>query len=337
MKYYEASFYQNESGKKVRCNLCAHHCLIQDGCLGFCRVRQNQGGKLVSLNYGRLIASHTDPIEKKPLYHFLPGSKAYSIATPGCNLRCEWCQNWEISQADCGPTLGIIPDTTPESVVNAALRSRSASIAYTYTEPTIFYEFARDTALLAKEQGLKNLFVTNGMMTTAVIEELALWLDAANVDIKAFTEEAYWKYTGGRLSAVLECCQQLKQRGVWLEVTTLIVPGINDDEAQLTSLTEYIAGKLGQETPWHLSRYFPQYRSRAAATSLQSLENAEQIGRKAGLKFIYPGNVHAETVTKCPQCGTDIIHRLDYRLQTNRIKKGRCPQCWAEIPGVWEE
>ncbi len=331
----EASFYQFLEDQKVQCELCAHRCLIRPGRRGICHVRENQAGRLVSLNYGRLIAEHVDPIEKKPLYHFLPGSKAFSIAAPGCNLRCEWCQNWQISQAGAEVRFDRLPYVAPQAVVEDALRTGCRSIAYTYTEPTVFYEYTRDVARLAKSAGLKNIYVTNGYMTAEALIEITEWLDAANVDIKAFSPDVYRKMTGADLGPVLESCRALKKQGVWLEVTTLLVTGINDDRPQLEALADFISTELGTETPWHLSRYFPQYKSKAPMTSSRSLAMAEEIGRKKGLKFIYPGNVHASVETRCLSCDRVVLVRDDYELLENKLVEGCCPYCDSKIAGVF--
>lgn len=331
----EAAFYEIQNENTVQCLLCAHECVIQPGRRGICKVRENQDGKLVSLNYGRLIVTNVDPIEKKPLYHFLPGSRAFSVAAPGCNLRCDWCQNWEISQADARFDYRRLPITQPEAVVRQAIETGCDSIAYTYTEPTVFYEFTRDTAILAKQTGLKNVYVSNGYMSREVIVEMGSWLDAANIDIKGFSEDAYRKFAGAHLEPVLQSCRGLRKAGVWLEITTLLVPGVNDDEVQLRGLAEFIAGELGVETPWHLSRYFPQYRATAPVTPISRMELAETIGREAGLQFVYPGNIHGRVDTDCPSCGHKLISRQDYDLWEFEIFNGSCPVCKTKIAGVW--
>lgn len=331
----EAAFYETQNENTVQCCLCAHECVIQPGRRGICKVRENQDGKLISLNYGRLIAANVDPIEKKPLYHYMPGSQAFSIAAPGCNLRCDWCQNWQISQADARFDYNRLPITQPEAIVRQALETGCASIAYTYTEPTVFYEFTRDTAVLAKEAGLRNIYVSNGYMSQTVITEMIAWLDAANIDLKAFSDGVYHKLTGAHLEPVLESCRALRKAGVWLEITTLLIPGVNDDETQLREMASFVAEELGPDTPWHLSRYFPQYRSTAPVTPLSSLELAEQIGREVGLHFIYPGNLHGRVETRCPSCGHTLISRQDYDLQKFDIVNGACPSCQTKIAGVW--
>lgn len=334
-KMVEASFYERRDEKAVQCFLCAHQCVIQNEHLGVCKVRKNQGRRLQSLNYGRLIAAHADPVEKKPLYHFLPGTKTFSIAAPGCNFRCDWCQNWEISQVDPLHDYARMPVTMPKTVIEQAINAGCESIAYTYTEPTVFYEFTRETAKLAKTAGLKNIYVSNGYMSKQVLAEMAEWLDAANIDIKAFSDSVYRTYTGAHLRPVLDACRELRKAGVWLEITTLLVPGVNDDEQQLKGLAEFIVNDLGAETPWHLSRYFPQYHSHAPVTPVARFELAESIGKTAGLKFIYRGNVGSSVGTYCPNCGHQLLVRNGYELYLMDLVAGDCPVCQTKIAGVW--
>lgn len=335
-KDYEALLYEKLADNKVRCQLCAHHCLIADGKRGICRVRENKAGVLYSIIYGKLIAAHVDPIEKKPMFHFYPGSRSFSIASPGCNFDCQWCQNWEISQGDSAAAAARCPYTPPQDVVSAAKREGCQSISYTYTEPTVFFEFTQDVGILAREVGLKNVYVSNGYMSPQTIALLARWLDAANVDIKAFSDEVYRKHIGARLQPVLDACSLLKQAGVWLEITTLLIPGLNDDEAQIRGLTRYIARELGAETPWHVSRFFPRYKyQNADATSLGSIEKAMEIGKAEGLRYVYAGNIAGSADTYCPQCGAVLIKRTGMSTLSSRVShKGACPVCGARIAGV---
>ena len=335
-KDYEALLYEKLADNKVRCQLCAHHCLIADGKRGICRVRENKAGVLYSIIYGKLIAAHVDPIEKKPMFHFYPGSRSFSIASPGCNFDCQWCQNWEISQGDSAAAAARCPYTPPQDVVSAAKREGCQSISYTYTEPTVFFEFTQDVGILAREVGLKNVYVSNGYMSPQTIALLARWLDAANVDIKAFSDEVYRKHIGARLQPVLDACSLLKQTGVWLEITTLLIPGLNDDEAQIRGLTRYIARELGAETPWHVSRFFPRYKyQNADATSLGSIEKAMEIGKAEGLRYVYAGNIAGSADTYCPQCGAVLIKRTGMSTLSSRVShKGACPVCGARIAGV---
>jgi len=332
----EARLYEKLSDDRVRCHLCAHRCTIPEGKKGICRVRENQGGTLYTLVYGRTIARHVDPVEKKPLFHFYPGTTAYSIATPGCNFRCHWCQNWKISQMVREQHFIMGEDVSPEQVVAAAQRAGCRSIAYTYTEPTVFFEYAYDTARLAHEDDIANIYVTNGYMTEEMLETFHPYLDAANVDLKAFRDETYRKYVGARLQPVLDSLKVMKRLGIWLEVTTLVIPGINDDPAELRDAASFVAQELGVETPWHISRFFPAYEmTDVPPTPVSTLQRAREIGLEAGLKYIYVGNVpdDGSQDTICPGCGRVLIRR-DGFVTTNRVRNGRCPDCGASIAGI---
>jgi pyruvate formate lyase activating enzyme len=332
----EAMLYDRLSGGRVRCNLCHHHCVIPEGQRGICQVRENRGQTLFTLVYGRTIAEHIDPVEKKPLFHFYPGSSAYSIGTPGCNFRCHWCQNWEISQAPREQHLIAGRELRPKQIVAAAQRAGSRSIAYTYTEPTIFFEYAYETARLAREAGMANVFVTNGYLSRQALETFQPLLDAANVDLKAFRDETYRKYAGARLQPVLETMKLMKQLGVWLEVTTLVIPGINDDPQELRDAADFVAQELGVATPWHISRFFPDYQmTDVPPTPVATLRRAEQIGREAGLHYVYVGNVREDADTFCPACGELLIRRSLMQVADNRVPpESRCPHCGATVAGV---
>lgn len=333
---HQALLWQALNEKRVRCELCAHHCVISEGKKGLCKERQNVDGALYSLNYGRLIAANIDPIEKKPLYHVMPGSRSFSIAAPGCNLRCAWCQNWDISQASERNDPSRLPLVTAEEVFDHVLRSKAQSIAYTYTEPTVFFEFTLDLSRLARESGIKNIYVSNGYMSQAMLDLYLPWLDAANIDIKAFDDAVYRQFSGAKLDSVLENCRLLKKASVWLEVTTLLVPGVNDDEKQLRGLAEFIARDLGVETPWHISRYFPQAQfNQIPATSVPSVHKVITIGQEAGLHYVYAGNMAGGADTFCPNCGEPLILRDHILLQRNHIHAGSCPKCKTKIAGVW--
>jgi len=332
----EAMLYESGSEGRVRCNLCAHRCTIAQGKRGICQVRENRDGRLYTLVYGRVIAQHIDPVEKKPLFHFHPGSTAYSIATPGCNFRCKWCQNADISQEADKWNFEAGEQVPPQDVVKAARRSGCRSIAYTYTEPTIFFEYAYDTARLAHEADLANIFVTNGYMTIDMLDTFHPYLDAANVDLKAFRQETYRTYVGASLQPVLDSMKKMKALGIWLEVTTLIIPEINDDPAELRDAARFVAQELGSETPWHLSRFFPAYQMRDTSPApLETLRRAEEIGREEGLYYIYMGNVSGEVSTHCHECGRLLIRRSAYGIQTHDVDtKGRCPECHTLVAGV---
>ena len=333
----KALLYESLTQKRVRCNLCAHHCVIPDGRLGVCRVRKNVDGTLYTLVYGRTISQNVDPVEKKPFYHFYPGSLAYSIATPGCNFRCQWCQNWQISQVPRERELITGREATPEQIVSNALETGSHSIAYTYTEPTIFFEYAYDTARLAHQVGLANILVTNGYMSQKMLEMFHPYLDAANVDLKAFREKTYHRCVGAGLQPVLDNMKLMKKLGIWLEVTTLVIPVVNDDIFELRDAAQFVAQELGADTPWHISRFFPAYRMTSTPpTSQATLELAQQIGREEGLQYVYVGNISLEngSDTFCPNCGRALIRRHNFGVIFNRMETNKCPACGELIAGV---
>jgi len=336
----EAYLYNPLEDKKVKCNLCSHRCVIKEGRRGICGVRENRSGMLLTLVYGKAIARHVDPIEKKPLFHFLPGTLSYSIATVGCNLRCKFCQNADIAQMPTDHKGVIMGDTvTPQEVVAAAKKSGCRSISYTYTEPTVFFELAYDTAKSAHEHQIRNVFVTNGYMTAEALEMIEPYLDAANVDLKAFSDRYYKELCGARLKHVQATLKRMKSCGILVEVTTLIVPGLNDDKAELQDLAGFIAQDLGTETPWHISRFHPTYKlTDRPPTPVKTLTMAREIGLDAGLKYVYTGNVPGNSGenTFCPGCGKIVIERWGFQVGSLRIKDGKCSQCGAEIDGVWE-
>lgn len=334
----EAYLYEPLKDKKVKCNLCNHRCIIKEGKRGICGVRENQGGILETLVYGKLIASHIDPIEKKPLFHFMPGSLSYSIATVGCNFKCLFCQNADISQMPSDHNGMITGDLyTPEDVVNAAVKGNCKSIAYTYTEPTVFFEFAFDTVKLAHAKGIKNVFVTNGYMTSEAVHMISPYLDAANVDLKAFNKSFYKEIVKARLEPVKDTLKLMKSLGIFVEVTTLLIPGLNDDKKELEKLALFLVESLGSETPWHISAFYPTYRlTDRPPTPVESLVMAREIGIKAGLKYVYIGNVPSEDGenTFCYSCGKLLINRLGFTIIKNVLKNGRCPYCSSQIDGI---
>lgn len=334
----EAMLYEKLGDKKVRCFLCSHRCLISSGKRGICAVRENMDGALFSLVYGKVVSSHVDPIEKKPLFHFLPGSSSFSIATAGCNLRCRHCQNYEISQFPRERPDVPIPgeDTTPEEVVNMAERYGCKSISYTYTEPTIFFEFAYDCAMLAKGKGIKNVFVSNGFMTPESVRAIAPYLDGNNIDLKG-SEKFYKEVCGARAEPVRDTIRLMKELGVWVEVTTLIIPGYNDAEEDLKSIAEFIKS-VDPAIPWHVTQFYPTYRlTDAPRTPVKTLRWARQMGFDTGLKYVYEGNVPGEggENTYCPNCRELLIRRFGFSIQENRIKNGKCLNCGVVIEGVW--
>lgn len=332
----EALLYEKVLPDKVSCYLCAHRCLIKEGNRGICGARENQGGSLYSLIYGKAIACHIDPIEKKPLFHFLPGSTSLSVATAGCNFRCSFCQNWQISQASKGSLKIPGEEISPQELVKAAKRNGCQSISYTYTEPTIFFEYAYDTAKLARAEGLFNNFVTNGFMTKEALKTISPYLDAANVDLKSFREDFYKKLCGASLEPVLDSIRLMKGLNIWIEVTTLLVPGQNDSEEELREIAKFIAS-CGKEIPWHISRFHPDYKmTDGYSTPIGTIKKAREIGLDAGLRYVYPGNIPGEEgeSTFCYQCGQRLIARYGFSILENRVKEGRCPECAVKIDGV---
>ena len=333
---HEAMLYEKLDDGAVRCDLCAHRCKIQPGKLGVCAVRENRDGTLYTLVYGRSISAAVDPIEKKPLYHFLPGAKAFSIATPGCNFRCLFCQNADISQLSKqgGKEWSRhARDLSPERVVSLTASYDCATIAYTYTEPTIFFEYAYDTARLASQQGIKNDFVTNGFMTPELLDTIGSDLHAANVDLKAFTDRFYKKLCGGRLEPVLDGIAQMSKMGVWVEVTTLLIPGENDDQGELRELAAWLAA-LDPDIPWHISRFHPDFKMRDhPPTPVSSIHQAAEIGYEAGLHYVYAGNVPGDRYehTRCPACSAVAIERFGYHIRNKLVNGNRCPECGEQL------
>lgn len=333
----EALFFEQLDDGRLRCSLCRHRCIIADGKRGICGVRENRHGTLMSLVYGRVIAEHVDPVEKKPLYHFQPASLSYSVATAGCNFHCRHCQNYSISQVP--PDMLEIPGTkrSPAEIVRRASQAGCRSISFTYTEPTIFFEFARDTAVLAHEAGLKTIFVTNGYITPEALELIAPYLDAANIDLKGFTDSFYREVVGARLEGVLETIRDYRRHNIWIELTTLIIPGLNDGDAELRAIARFIADELGVDTPWHVSRFYPTYlMTNRPGTPVETLNRAYDIGREAGLRYIYLGNVTApgREDTACPGCGEQLIRRSGFSVLANRLATGSCPACGTAIAGI---
>ncbi len=328
MNYYE------KTSKGIRCLLCRHYCNLAEGQTGICGVNKNENGKLKNLVYGKVAALNVDPIEKKPLYHFLPGTRAFSIGTVGCNLKCPFCQNWQISQTG---DLSFSEEVTPQQIVNAAIINNCKTIAYTYNEPTVFYPFARDTAVLAKQEGIKNIFVSNGMESPEVLEDMKGVIDAFNIDLKSFNPDYYKKTLKGKLEDVLDTLKIIKESGFWLEVTTLVVPGQNDSDEELNEISGFIANELGKETPWHISAFYPTYKmTDLPRTSYSALQKAHEIGKSNGLKYIYKGNVSEPGITYCPNCKTELITRYGYNVSKNILEDGTCPVCKTKIEGVWK-
>ncbi len=332
----EAMFYELEGGDNVRCGLCRFRCLIGNGARGICAVRENRNGKLYSLVYGKLCAEHVDPIEKKPLFHVMPGTRSYSIATVGCNFHCRHCQNYSISQVDRkAPVRGS--ERSPQEIVHKAVENDCRSISYTYTEPTIFFEYAYDTARLAREAGLKNVFVTNGYITRDALVAIAPFLDAANIDLKGFSEGFYRDYVHARLNEVLDSIIEYRKQGIWIELTTLIIPGLNDSDAELQGIADFIVTNLGIDTPWHVSQFYPTYKlTDRLRTPVATLRKARDIGLAAGLRYVYEGNVPGEggENTVCPSCSALLVKRYGFAIESDRIRNGACPDCGTSIAGI---
>jgi len=330
--------YVSHGDNSVTCRVCAHYCHLREGQRGICVVRQNIEGKLVSLVYGRLVAENIDPIEKKPLFHVLPGTLSYSISTLGCNFRCSHCQNASISQVDRKENIAVSGlQKKPEEIVTAAVAGGCHSISYTYVEPTVFFEYVYDCCRLAVNQGVKNIFVSNGYMTREALKLLAPFLSAVNIDIKAFSDSFYKKVCGARLQPVLDSVQFLKELGVWLEVTTLVIPGLNDSDKELSAIASFLAS-LDKSIPWHVTGFYPAYNMmNVEPTSAVALNRARQIGLGEGLKYVYagnrPGSTHEDT--SCPVCHHQLISRYGFRVDNVSIQGGCCPECGEWIPGVW--
>jgi pyruvate formate lyase activating enzyme len=325
--------YFKKEGDKLVCLLCNHYCKIKEGHTGICGVNKNTGDKIECLVYGYPAAMHIDPIEKKPLYHFLPGSRSFSLGTVGCNFRCPFCQNWSLSQEKKINTSRYIP---PEEIVSAAKMSDCATIAYTYNEPTIFYPYAKDIALLAKEEGIKNVYVSNGFESSEVIDDMKGVIDGANIDLKSFDEKYYKKDLKGDLKKILENLKHFVKNGIWIEVTTLIVPTKNDSKEELNKIATFIADELGKNVPWHISAFHPDYKERnLPRTSFDSLKLAHDLGKKAGLNYVYIGNIGYENPTICPKCGKEILDRRYFDVLLDKVKDGKCVYCGEKIAGVF--
>ena len=333
----EAAFYEKLDGNKVKCHLCRHNCLITEGKPGICGVRENRSGILYSLIYVMPCSWHVDPIEKKPLFHFFPGSKTFSIATAGCNFKCLHCQNYEISQMPMDNKQIVGQKMSPQEAVELAQRSGCKSISYTYTEPTIFYEYAFDIAKLAKENGIRNNFVTNGYIQEEPLKAIQPYLDGANIDLKGFNADFYKKVCGADLSRVLNTIRLYKKLGIWIELTTLIIPGHNDREEELHGIARFIKNDLGAETPWHVSAFYPTHKLLdVSRTSPKTLRRARQIGMEEGLRYVYEGNIPGSDGenTYCYNCNKPVIRRYGYTITEYNIKNSACTFCGTTIDGV---
>ena len=332
-----ASYWQKIKDNIVQCILCPRKCVIGNGQRGLCTVRVNKDGILYTLGYGNPVAVHIDPIEKKPFFNVMPGENAFSIAVAGCNMRCLFCQNWQISQVR--PDEVTVYDMPPEAVVSEANKNNCKFIVYTYTEPTVFYEYMFDISKLARSKGLKNGMHTCGYINQEPLIELLKYMDAVNVDLKGFNEEFYRKMGAfAQLEPVLDTLKIVKREGVWLEITNLIVPGLNDDPKEIKSMCEWIRENLGEDTPVHFSRFVPSFKlQNLPPTPVSKLEEAYKIAKDSGLNYVYIGNVpgHAGENTYCPKCKKLIVGRIGYRITENNIKDGKCKFCGRSISGIW--
>jgi pyruvate formate lyase activating enzyme len=332
-----ARHYEKLGNKMVRCLVCPRKCVVPEGQRGYCRVRENTDGEYYTLVYGRVCAGHIDPIEKKPLFHFLPGTTAFSIATVGCNMACKFCQNWEISQVR--PEDVYAADLPPEKVADRALQYESPTIAYTYTEPIVWSEYVKDTAIAGHQRGLKSVMISAGYINPDPLAELAAAMDAIKIDLKAFDEGFYHDICGSSLKPVLDTLVQIKESGTWLEIVNLIIPTLNDGEKQIEDLCTWVRANLGPNVPVHFTRFHPTYKlQNLPPTSVDSVARAREIALANGIRFPYVGNVpsgHPGESTYCPACGRRVIHRAGYRVLSFEIEDGRCSSCGAPIPGVW--
>ncbi len=334
----EARHYKKLEALRVECQLCPRRCQVADQERGYCGVRENRGGTYYTLVHSRSCTYNVDPIEKKPLFHFLPGTDAFSIATAGCNMECKFCQNWNISQYRPEQIQSIY--LPPERLLEGCRQSGAKSLAFTYSEPVVFYEYMFDAAAAAKPAGIHPVMISNGYIEPKAMEELAPQLSGVKIDLKAFTEKFYGETCSAELKPVLQTLEQLKQLGLWFEIVVLIVPTLNDDEQEIKQMTAWIAEKLGVEVPVHFSRYHPTYKiQNIPPTPTRTMEHAHQIAKQQGLQYVYLGNVpgHPAESTYCPKCGGVVVGRYGYHITANNLKDGKCKECAHVIPGVWKD
>jgi pyruvate formate lyase activating enzyme len=333
----EALYYEKLQNQQIKCTLCPHECILSSGKIGICKTRKNIDGKLFTLAYSNPCAANIDPVEKKPLYHFFPASKTFSIATAGCNLSCKNCQNSSISQVSPTKTSNYI--LSPKEVVQLTIEKNCKSISYTYTDPVVFYEYTLETAIIAKEYNLQNIIISAGYINQKPLLELIPYIDAANIDLKNFDNNIYKKINGATLNPVLETLKTLKNSRVWLEITYLLIPGINNSDEMLDEMCEWLAQNNFQNTPIHFSKFFPTYKMQDLnPTSLKDLEKAEKIAKKHGIKHIYIGNVRGNDSenTFCPNCNKTLITRNGFSTNNINIENDKCKFCGEEIVGKWK-
>jgi pyruvate formate lyase activating enzyme len=333
-----AMFWESRDGLDVRCTLCPRACEVGDEERGYCGVRENQGGVYQTLVYGTLCSANVDPIEKKPLFHYLPGTTAFSVATPGCNMECKFCQNWQISQFR--PEQVDSTPITPEELVAACRARQSPTLAYTYSEPVVFYEFMHDTAALGRERGIGSVMISNGYIQEQPLRQLCRQLTGVKIDFKSFRERFYEEMCAGQLKPVLATLEVLKDVGIWFELVVLIIPTLNDSPEEIRELSGWVVRHLGPDVPMHFTRFHPTYRvTNLPQTPVATLDRCRQIALDAGVRYVYVGNVptHPGENTVCHHCGQELIRRVGYRIAQNRLKDGKCPQCGTTIPGVWSQ
>jgi len=331
-----ALHWRSAGGGRVQCALCPRSCLVEDGGRGECGVRENRGGVYYTLVHSRPCALNVDPIEKKPLFHYRPGTNAFSLATAGCNLHCRFCQNWEISQSL--PEEVESSNVTPEEIVKRARESGARSIAFTYSEPTVFYEYARDICEAARGSGLGCVMISNGYIQDRPQRELLPLLDAIKIDFKSFTESFYRDVCSAHLRPVLETLERVREVGTWLEIVVLTIPTFNDDPGVVSAMCRWIVQKLGRDVPLHFTRFHPMYKLvDLPPTPVATLERSRKIALDAGIRFAYAGNIPGDPGenTTCPSCKTLLVRRAGFRVAENLIANGKCPSCGAKIPGVW--
>jgi pyruvate formate lyase activating enzyme len=335
---HEALFWDELPDRKVKCRLCPRECEVADVERGYCGVRENQGGKYQTLVYGALCSANVDPIEKKPLFHYLPGTQAFSVATAGCNVECKFCQNWQISQYRPEQVESTL--VPPPQLVGACKTRQCPTIAYTYSEPVVFYEYMHDAAALGRQQGIGSVMISNGYIQEKPLRELCGQLTAVKIDFKAFTEKFYQEVCAAKLKPVLSTLQTLKEIGIWFELVMLVIPTLNDSPDEMKQMGEWIVKNLGPDVPLHLTRFHPTYRvTNLPQTPVTTLERARQIALDAGLHYVYAGNVpmHPSENTYCHHCQTELIRRIGFQVASNQLKDGKCPKCNTVIPGVWSQ
>jgi len=333
---HDAMFWEALEGNRVKCVLCPRECEVADVERGYCGVRENRGGKYQTLVYGALCSANIDPIEKKPLFHYLPGTSAFSIATAGCNIECKFCQNWQISQFRPEQVESVLME--PERLITFCQARHAPTIAYTYSEPVISYEYVHDTAALARQQGIGSVMISNGYIQEKPLRELCRRLTAVKVDLKAFTEKFYEETCAGKLKPVLATLETLKDVGIWFELVILLIPTLNDSPDEIKQMSDWVVQHLGPDVPMHFTRFHPTYRiNNLPSTPVSTLEHARQIALDAGVHYVYAGNVpmHPGENTYCHNCKKELIRRTGFRVEQNRIREGKCPDCAAAIPGVW--